>query len=77
MTESAKEIYIKYVKGLSVGERLRLLEITAQELITDVSTKQNHERSLLSLEGLGAEIWEGIDAQDYVDEMRKEWDHRP
>ena len=34
-------------------------------------------RSLLELEGLGAEIWEGVDAQEYVNELRKEWDHRP
>jgi hypothetical protein len=35
------------------------------------------QRSLLELEGLGAEIWEGVDAQEYVNELRKEWDHRP
>jgi hypothetical protein len=29
------------------------------------------------LEGLGAEIWTGIDAQRYVDDLRREWDHRP
>jgi len=34
-------------------------------------------RSLLELEGLGAEIWDGVDAQEYVNELRKEWDHRP
>jgi hypothetical protein len=28
------------------------------------------------LEGLGAEIWQGIDAQQYVDEQRDEWDRR-
>jgi hypothetical protein len=26
---------------------------------------------------LGAELWHGMDAQDYVDELRREWDHRP
>ena len=35
------------------------------------------KRSIMELHGLGAEIWEGIDAQEYVDELRKEWDHRP
>jgi len=35
------------------------------------------KRSLLELEGLGAEIWNGADAQQYVNELRKEWDHRP
>jgi hypothetical protein len=32
--------------------------------------------SLLELEGLGAEIWSGTDAQDYVSQLRGEWDHR-
>lgn len=26
--------------------------------------------------GLGREIWEGIDAQAYVDALRSEWEHR-
>jgi hypothetical protein len=30
-------------------------------------------RSLLELEGLGAEMWKGMDAQKYVDELRDEW----
>lgn len=34
-------------------------------------------RSIMELHGLGAEIWAGIDAQEYVNELRKEWDHRP
>lgn len=34
-------------------------------------------RSLLELEGLGAEIWNGVDAQDYVNALRDEWETRP
>jgi hypothetical protein len=30
------------------------------------------ESSLLELEGPGAEIWQGIDAQQYVNELRDE-----
>jgi plasmid stability protein len=30
--------------------------------------------SLLDLEGLGKEIWEGVDAAEYVDEERRSWD---
>jgi hypothetical protein len=36
--------------------------------------KTSTARSLLELEGLGAEIWEGVDAQEYVDELRDEWE---
>ncbi len=31
----------------------------------------------MELHGLGAEIWEGVDAQEYVNELRNEWEHRP
>lgn len=34
-------------------------------------------RSLLELEGVGAELWQGRDAQSYVNELRSEWDERP
>ena len=40
------------------------------------------KRSIMELEGLGAEIWTDqkgalLDAQEYVNELRREWDHRP
>ena len=39
------------------------------------------KRSIMELEGLGAELWKDehgnlLDAQAYVNEMRQEWDHR-
>jgi len=33
----------------------------------------HRKRSILELEGLGIEIWEGIDAQEYVDRERRSW----
>ena len=38
---------------------------------------EEHKRSIMELHGLGAESWKGIDAQDYVNELRQEWDDRP
>ncbi len=75
---SLEEFYARYIKPLAPAERLRLMAMTAQDLaqVTEQSAEKP-KRSLLELEGLGAEIWEGIDAQVYVNELRKEWDHRP
>jgi hypothetical protein len=51
--------------------RLPLLARIAQELaVADEADKSEH--SLLELEGLGAEIWQGVDAQQYVNELRDE-----
>jgi hypothetical protein len=52
-----------------------LVELIARDLAA--ASEAPRQRSLLELEGLGAEIWQGIDAQEYVNELRKEWDHRP
>jgi hypothetical protein len=62
-------------QGVTVSEYVRTLleSLVRPENVQGVP----RQRSLLELEGLGAEIWRGIDAQDYVNELRKEWDHRP
>lgn len=31
------------------------------------------KRSIMELEGLGKEIWQGIDAQEYVNQERASW----
>ena len=71
------ELYARYIKPLEPEDRLRLVGMIAHDLALAAASKQAGERSLLELEGLGAEIWQGIDAQVYVDELRKEWDERP
>jgi hypothetical protein len=61
-------------QGIPVPEYVRgLLENLVKR--QDTQGVPGH-RSLLEFEGLGAEIWKGIDAQEYVNELRKEWDHR-
>ena len=42
---------------------------------------QQRKHSIMELEGLGAELWKDekgdlLDAQEYVDELRQEWNHR-
>ncbi len=75
---SVEEVYERYIKPLPPVERLHLLALTARDLaqpIVEPSTKP--KRSIMELHGLGAKIWEGIDAQEYVNKLREEWDHRP
>ncbi len=70
-----EEIYERYIRSLSIRERLQLLEITARELsIQSQSQTQGSMKSIMELHGLGSEIWEGIDAQEYVNSLREEWD---
>ena len=75
-TLRAEEIYEQHIKPLPEAEQLRLVALIAHQLATTATQTPQPQRSLLELEGLGADLWQGIDAQQYVDELRKEWDHR-
>jgi hypothetical protein len=73
---SADDLYEMQIRRLPLRERLRLAHRIIGEAASAVSAP-DRPRSLLELEGLGADLWRGMDAQDYVDELRREWDHRP
>lgn len=66
------QIYEQQIKPLPRAARLQLLARIAQDLAQLDEQPQN--RSIMELHGLGAEIWQGIDAQQYVNELRDEWD---
>lgn len=60
---------------LTVEEQLRLIE----ELATMIRQKQQVQEekplhSILELEGLGKEIWEGINVEQYIEQERNSWD---
>jgi hypothetical protein len=81
MPSDVEEIYQQQLRSLSTEDRLRLIAMLARDLAVSsaqpVAGEQPPKHSVLELEGLGAEIWDGIDAQEYVDRLRQEWDHRP
>ncbi len=78
MQTNIETIYQQHIKPLSHDEQLKLLAKMAEELANGKQEKElPKKRSIMELHGLGAEIWEGIDAQEYVDKLRDEWEHRP
>ena len=52
--------------------KLRLLEKLAA--LVRQAAGQPNIHSILELQGLGKEIWEGLDAQEYLDQERSLWD---
>lgn len=56
---------------LTPDEQLHLLEELAAMVRRRMTLKQKH--SIMELEGLGKEIWQGIDAQEYVNQERSSW----
>jgi len=66
------EDYLKGIPRLKPEEQLRLMEFIATSLKRALSGKR-YGHSLMELEGLGADLWNSVDAQRYVDEERKSW----
>jgi hypothetical protein len=69
-------LYEQEIRSLPLPERLRL----AQRIIADAAAsaeQARRPRSLLELEGLGEGLWKGVDAQEHIDRLRREWDDRP
>lgn len=65
------------LQQLSLDEQLRLLEDLAEQIRQQLALKQvppKRKHSILELEGLGQEIWKGIDAQEYINQERDSWD---
>lgn len=61
-TDLSREI-LRQIQLLSSDEQLDVLD---QLRVRIESTSVAASRSILDLEGLGAEVWNGIDAQEYV-----------
>ncbi len=67
------EDYVRGIQGLRPEEQLSLVEIISARLKKNLK-KKNMKHSILELEGLGANMWKGIDAQEYVRNERETWD---
>ncbi|NVM21500.1 MAG: hypothetical protein HWN68_06945 [Desulfobacterales bacterium] len=61
------------MQRLQPEEQLSLVEIISVKLKKTLGRKKA-KHSVMELEGLGADVWKGIDAQHYVSEERESWD---
>ena len=66
--------YVKGIKFLNIDEQLTLLERISASLKKSIGKRRKKKNSIMELEGLGANIWKGMDAQDYVHKERDSWD---
>ena len=65
--------YVQGIHQLTPEELVNLLEYISVTLKQRIG-KKPAKHSIMELEGLGAELWEGIDAQEYVRQERASWD---
>jgi hypothetical protein len=60
----------KSVEALEPADQLRLVA----ELVSRLSgSMERHPRSLLELEGLGRDIWQGVEVDEYLRRERSSW----
>jgi hypothetical protein len=77
---------LQEIPSLTIAERKQLIHALVDSLGEPVVKKQRNIlefagigaelHSITELAGLGAETWSGVDAQEYINEIRKEWDER-
>ncbi len=64
---------LEEIRALALEERKQLMKLMV-DMLSEIPQTPPQKHSLRELRGLGKEIWEGIDAQDYIDQLRNEWD---
>ena len=72
MSTSTYEEVLRQVLHLTPEDQLELLKVLMTIVLPKVTVGPQH--SLLELEGLGKEIWEGIDVEKYIEEERNSWE---
>lgn len=76
MTEKiiTTEVVMEEVKKLPLHERKRLLHLLIDTLPDQTYDHEEKIYDASEFEGAGSDTWEGIDATQFVNEMRDEWD---
>jgi hypothetical protein len=66
------EQIMQMTRQLELAEQLRLLEALTRLVRHQAAEATSH--NIMELEGLGAEVWQDVDAQAYVNEERASWE---
>jgi len=73
MSELDIEVIYEHAAKLTDKDKISLIS----KLENDINKKHNTKKhKLAELEGLGKEIWGKIDTQEYLNDLRREWDDR-
>jgi hypothetical protein len=65
---------LREAETLSREEQTQLIKLLLDRVLPGSDAQPNKAHSLRELRGLGKEIWEGVDAQEYINQQRDEWD---
>jgi len=61
------------MRELPLEDKLRLIGLLTEDLREEME-REGDPVDVLSLVGLGAEVWREVDVDEYVDQERGRWD---
>jgi hypothetical protein len=68
------EDYVQGIDALEPEEQLSLVELLSARLREHLANKTSAKRSITELDGLGADIWDQVDIESYIQKERNAWD---
>jgi hypothetical protein len=71
-----EDLYAHRIRKLSREEQIYLLKLIADGLAAEITLQEEKTHSVLEFEGAGAHNPIGMDAQEYINQVRDEWDDR-
>jgi hypothetical protein len=76
MSTSAYQQVLHQVLKLSPEEQLQLIADLIENIRQTCRIEAKPRYSIMELKGLGKEVWQGIDVDQYIAEERASWDDR-
>jgi hypothetical protein len=74
MLSMTLEMILEEIREMPVRERKRLISLIVDTLPEQGDVATPTKRNILEFEGVGAEMWAGVDATTYLNQLRDEWD---
>jgi hypothetical protein len=71
------EAIAEEIRHLSIDERKRLITLLVDSFTEDIPSDAEQIYDIMDFAGIGRHLYDGTDAQDMVNEIRREWDDRP
>ncbi|WP_017655151.1 hypothetical protein [Fortiea contorta] len=73
---SQLEAILKQAQGLSTEEQLELIRQLTEQVSTQSETQAKPKRQVTDFYGIAPNLLSGMDAQEWVEQLRSEWDER-
>ncbi|MCK4358866.1 MAG: hypothetical protein KAW92_09010 [Candidatus Cloacimonetes bacterium] len=64
------------ITKLAFSEKLELLDNLVKQIKKQELNKKDSKYTLLQLKGLGKELWQEVDVENYINTERDQWDVR-